>query len=267
MLIQLATKPGSVNADNEDCAACNPRAMVVLDGLTARTDTGCAHGVAWFAERLATSILDHSHLDPTEALRAGILHTAGLHARSCDLTNPATPCAAVGIVKIDGDRLRYLALGDVTIVIDSGTNQLAISDLRVNKTALAERAEADALPADSSDKAAALIKMKRAEIAARNTPGGYWIAAADPSAADEAITGEMPLFAVRRVAVLTDGAARAVDPFSLYSWRGALDVLTNDGPRELISQVRAAEESDPLGKLWPRNKISDDATVIFLDRT
>jgi Protein phosphatase 2C len=266
MLIQSATEPGDKLAANEDCVASTPHVMVVLDGLTARTDTGCLHGVAWFAERLATSILEFSRLDLVEALRAAIAHTASLHAESCDLSNPATPCAAVGIVKIERDRLRYLALGDVTIVVDSGSNQLVISDLRVNKTALHERAEADALPSGSSDKAAALVRMKRAEIAARNTPGGYWIAAADPSVADEAITGEMPLSAVRRVAILTDGAARAVDVFNLYDWRGALDMLATSGPRELIAQVRKAEDSDPLGKLWPRNKISDDATVIFLDR-
>lgn len=266
MLVQLATRPGSDVASNEDSAACNAHTMVVLDGLTARTETGCSHGVAWFAERLSNSILGYSHLGLTNALRAAIDHTASLHANTCDLSNPATPCAAVGIVKVDGDRLRYLALGDVTIVVDSGSKQLVISDLRVTRTALAERAEADALPAGSRDKAAALVKMKQAEIAARNTPEGYWIAAANPDVADEAITGEIPLSAVRRVAVLTDGAARAVDVFGLFSWRGALDRLANDGPRELISRVRTAEESDPLGKRWPRNKISDDATVAFLDR-
>lgn len=266
MLIQSATESGSATP-NEDCVASTSHVMVVLDGLTARTETGCLHGVAWFAERLSTSILEFSHLlDLVEALRAAIIHTASLHADSCDLANPATPCAAVGIVKVERDRLRYLALGDVTIVIDSGSNQLAISDLRVNKTAQNERAEADALPSGSIDKAAALVRMKRVEIAARNTPGGYWIAAADPSAADEAITGEMPLSAVQRVAILTDGAARAVDVFNLFDWRGALDLLAASGPRELIAQVRKVEESDPLAKLWPRNKISDDATVIFLDR-
>jgi hypothetical protein len=119
------------------------------------------------------------------------------------------------------------------------------------------------MQADDPEKAAALVRMKHAELAARNVEGGYWIAATDPTAAHHALTGEVPLAEVRQVAVLSDGAARAVDAFGLYDWPGALEVLRDSGPDELIRQVRAAEASDPTAARWPRNKISDDATVAY----
>jgi hypothetical protein len=48
----------------------------------------------------------------------------------------------------------------------------------VDKTARAEREEADRHPFGSAEKQAALLRMKHAELAARNQPGGYWVAAA-----------------------------------------------------------------------------------------
>ncbi|MEU4386807.1 hypothetical protein [Promicromonospora sp. NPDC023805] len=65
------------------------------------------------------------------------------------------------------------------------------------------------------------------------------------------------------MAALSDGAARAVDPFGLYDWPGALDVLRESGPGGLIRQVRDAEASDPEATRWPRNKLSDDATAAY----
>lgn len=90
------------------------------------------------------------------------------------------------------------------------------------------------------------------------------MATSDPTAAEHALTGDIPLSEVRQVAALSDGAARAVEPFGLYDWRGALDVLRESGPDELIRRVRTAEASDPEATRWPRNKISDDATAAYV---
>ncbi|WP_025620155.1 hypothetical protein [Salinispora cortesiana] len=46
-------------------------------------------------------------------------------------------------------------------------------------------------------------------------------------------------------------------------WSSALELMQASGATELIRQVRAAEQSDPDGTRWPRNKRSDDATAVF----
>jgi hypothetical protein len=76
----------------------------------------------------------------------------------------------------------------------------------------------------------------------------------------------MPLSELSRVALLSDGAARAVDLFQLTDWAGVLDLLTTSGPRGLIERVRRVELGDIDTTRWPRNKISDDATAIYCDR-
>jgi hypothetical protein len=109
-------------------------------------------GVAWYADHLASAIIEHGDVDPSEALTAAITQTADLHRDTCDLTHPGTPSAAVGLVQIMDDQLRYLVLGDVTVVIDNGDTKIVVTDDRINKTAQPERRAADALPAGSESR-------------------------------------------------------------------------------------------------------------------
>lgn len=267
MRVAIATEPGHQGRPSEDSTATAPGILVLLDGATARTETGCVHGVAWYAQHLGDAIVEelegNSSPSPSRALATAINRTADLHRNTCDLTHPGTPSAAVAVVHVAGETLRYLVLGDVTVVLDTESGIRVISDQRVSQTARLERAAADALAATDPAKPAALVRMKHAELAVRNIPGGYWIATTDPVAAHHAITGEVPLAEVLQFAVLSDGAARVVDLFGIRDWPGVLELLRDRGPESLIREVRAAEASDPEATRWPRNKISDDATVAY----
>lgn len=264
MQITSASEPGSPDTPNEDGLAVTTDMVAVLDGATVRTATGCIHGLPWFVENLAGSLIKHKELAPSEALEAAIAETAAAHRDTCDLTHPATPSAALAIVQVHDDSLRYLVLGDVTLVIETNDGLLIVSDNRVNATASAERELADALPAGSSEKAEALVRMKHAELAARNVPGGFWVAAADPNVVSQALTGEISTKTVTRVVLLTDGATRAVIPFRIYDWPSLLSAVITDGPDKLIEQIRRAENADPSAVQHPRNKIHDDATVAVI---
>jgi hypothetical protein len=192
----------------------------VLDGATVRTDTGCVHSVPWFVENLARSLVSHQEMSPADALTAAITETAAAHRDTCDLNHPGTPSAALAIVQVYADSLRYLVLGDVTLAIETTDDVRIITDNRVDRTATAERAAADVLPAGTLQKAEALARMKHAELAARNVAGGFWVAAVEPAVVSHSLTGEIPLPAIRRAILLTDGAARAVIQFKIYDWPG-----------------------------------------------
>lgn len=265
MNVTLATLPGSAGRANEDAAASGAGFAIVADGATSRTETGCIHGVAWFTRQLVAATLQHSDRSPAAALEAGIRQTAELHRGTCDLSNIATPGAAVAMISADADTVRFLVLGDVTLVTDGPQGISVVVDDRVSRTAPAERAAADALPQGSPEKSAALVAMKYAELAARNVPGGFWAASTDPSAVNHAIVWEAPRSEVRRAAILTDGAARAVDPFKIMDWPEALDTIDIDGPARILEIVRAAEQADPGGHRWIRNKTSDDATIAYVE--
>src|SRR4051794_36641261 len=106
----LATDAGSADRPTEDWACVTPQVLIVLDGATARTETGCVHGVAWFTRRLGIALLDLAS-EPAADLVAGlgdaIARVASEHP-GCDLTHQGTPSAGVAILRADG---RYLVLG------------------------------------------------------------------------------------------------------------------------------------------------------------
>jgi hypothetical protein len=265
MRVRIATLPGAAEKANEDAFGLGGGFLVVADGATARTDTGCVHSVAWYARTLADAAVRHAKQTPADALALAIRDTAAAHAETCDLGNVGTPGAAIAVVQEAADVVRFLALGDVAVVVESTAGINVMVDDRVSHTAPAERAAADALETGSPEKALALVAMKHAELAARNVEGGYWTAAADPDVVGHAVTWSVARGELRRAAVLSDGAARVVDPFGALDWKAALDVLAAQGPDELIRRVREIEGTDPLAERWPRNKISDDATVAYIE--
>jgi hypothetical protein len=254
------------STQNEDWLACSSDMIVVLDGATVRTETGCVHGPAWFSRKLGAAIISHAasrSQSLTSVLSDAIRDVAALHVDTCDLADPAAPSAAVGIIRVEGDTTRYLVLGDITIVADVRGEVAAISDDRVSHTALKERHEADRHPIGSPEKTQALQRMKEVELAAKNTAGGYWIAGSEPDAATHAIVGEWKTSELARAAMMSDGAARFVNLFQLGDWKSVLNVLKVNGPARLIEDVRKAEHRDSNGTRYPRNKRSDDATVVY----
>ncbi|MEU8025209.1 protein phosphatase 2C domain-containing protein [Micromonospora haikouensis] len=266
MRILAASEPSKSDKLNEDWFSVSPNLVVVLDGATARTDTGCIHGVSWYAAQLGAAVstqASDSAISLQAALANAIEAVASKHPE-CDLSSPGTPSAAVAILRRTQDALEYLVLGDVGIVLASDSRLSVVLDDRVDKTAQAERREADNHLIGSAQKAAALIRMKHAELAARNAEGGFWVSAADPSVVKYAIVDAVPLAVVNRSVVLTDGAARFVRMFSEGNWKELLDLLEHKGPSEVLRRVRECEESDPVGVRWPRNKKSDDATLVYV---
>lgn len=268
MRIAFASEPGNPSRSNEDWVLVSSDLAVVLDGATARTDTGCVHGVAWFARQLGAAIVANAAFQVTNlagCVANAIDQVARIHPQ-CDLTHPGTPSAAVGIVRVTEKALEYLVLGDVTVAIQCMNTMTVVTDDRVSSTAQPARSHAERLPIDSPEKAQALLAMKHGELAVRNTTEGYWVAANDPAAAEHAYVGQASIDQVSRVAILTDGASRAIAPFGLFDWIEAMELLSKEGPQGVIGQVRDAEEKDSRGAQWPRNKRSDDATAVYIDR-
>jgi hypothetical protein len=229
MRVVLATEPGTPGWPNEDCAAVSPGTAVLLDGATTSprgADTGCIHGVAWYARTLGSSLLGMISGEPgaplTDALAEAIGSVRARHERTCDLASPATPAATVTAIRATPSGFEILALSDSSVVADFGAGRppLVITD--------------DHPPASAS-----------------------------PDAARRARTETVAYAGLHGMALLSDGATRIADRFDLLSWPATMAVLREDGPAELIRQVRAAEATDPGCARWPRSKAHDDATIVY----
>jgi Protein phosphatase 2C len=266
MQVNMATEPASPDRANEDFVAASPTAVVLLDGAGAPPgiDFGCAHSVAWFVRQLGSRFLAEADAPAplADCLAAAISQTAALHVDTCDLGGQGGPAATVVAARLRGGQLDYLVLADSTLMLAYPEELRIITDDREAKAGQPYRAAVDSTSNGSPEHDTALADYIRTMQTQRNTANGFWVAAADPNAAHQAITDTLPLHDLAAIALLSDGATRLVDRFDLISWRQALSIVqAPDGPTKLIRQTRQAENSDPHGQRWPRGKANDDATI------
>ncbi|MDX3342723.1 hypothetical protein V5N34_32010 [Streptomyces baarnensis] len=266
MQVSMASAQG-VGVVNEDTVHASPTGVVLLDGLSAPKDLpmGCIHGTPWFVRQLGTSLLNligDNGVTLRESLRAAISEVNDLHRGTCALDGDAVPASTVALIREREDVLDYLVLSDNVLVLDLGDEGVrTVTDKRVEEVAGEEMRAALRGPTGTPEHAARVSALVTVQRRLRNRPGGYWVAATDPAAADEAITGTVDLARVRQAALLTDGASRLVDSFDALRWEQLLDLLCTEGPSALITRTREAELADPVGERWPRFKRSDDATA------
>jgi Protein phosphatase 2C len=270
MLVSLASLPALPDHDNEDFAAVTANTMILLDGAgtPSGSESGCIHGVAWYARQLGTQLIAEASASTSrplsQCLSTAISNTRNLHEETCDLAHPGTPSSTVIAVRMNADVVEYLVLADSVLMLDMiGVGPVVLTDDREAQIGRAYRSEMDALPAGSPEHGQALRRYVETLQRRRNTDDGFWVAAADPSAAHQAVTGREPRDSLRAVALLSDGASRLADRFHLTDWAGVLKLLDEEGPQHLINRVRAAEHDDLHGERWPRGKVHDDATVVY----
>ena len=262
MRIELATAPGNPEHPNEDWTsvalpAAGPDGamdqggtLVVLDGVTPPPfETGCVHSVPWFTARLGGAMIELSGSRPeltlAEVLAAAIARTADAHRDTCDLSHVRTPQATVIMVRWGALRVEHLVLSDSALLLEGadGVVRAVLDDRldRVPREALRSHATADVY---------------------RNSPGGFFTAAADPGVAERAVVGSTPRAEVRAVAAMTDGVTRWVDTFGAGDWTDCVGVLRKEGAQGLIDRVRELERAAPDRE---RSKRHDDAAVVYAE--
>ncbi|MEV4535752.1 hypothetical protein AB0J82_18190 [Asanoa sp. NPDC049518] len=259
MRVAMASAPAERDRVNEDFFAAGPTAAVLLDGAGIRgIESICRHGVAWYTNRLGGELIGRLALadgrDLVSLLAEAIDAVARAHRETCDLTDPSSPSATVAILRLTGDRADHLVLGDSVLVLDRGDAGLAVVHDR-RELVVRERfgSAYEAAPEGSAEKDRERARYVTALRANRNQAGGFWLAKDDPAAAAEAITGSEPILGLTDATLLTNGASRLVDRFGAVDWSGALAIVREHGPGEIIRRVRATEQSAGV----PR----DDATV------
>ncbi len=242
---------------------------VLLDGAgtPGGSDTGCEHGVAWYARTLGGLVLAAARepaVPLTDALADGIEQVRLMHVSSCDLGHPGTPSATVLVARAHDDVLEYLVLADSVLLLQvrAGGPEV-ITDNRLEAAGDALRPDYSKLAAGSCEREAARQRYITQLNGLRNQPGGFWVAAADPAVASEALTGVAALPDLAAVALLSDGAGRLPDRYHQATWPQVAEMLAEHGPAEVIRRLRDVERTDPLGRTWPRSKLKDDATIVY----
>jgi hypothetical protein len=226
----MATSPGTPGRENEDFVAAVPGAVVLIDGAGIRgIEEICRHGIAWYARSLGGALLGRLARDDgrplADLLAEAIEEVTDAHRDTCDVTDPSSPSATVAMLRIDGGRADYLVLSDTFIVFERPDKYDVITDAREVDV----RSGVLHLPRPEA------IKVFRA---ARNQPGGFFVAKDDPAVASEAVAGSRALGEFDGVALLSNGVAS-----SETDWHHLLRLLGQGGPAEVIRQAQRDDDA------------------------
>jgi hypothetical protein len=271
MKVVMASSPGHLSQPNEDFVGAVPGAVVLLDGAgIPGTDSICRHGVAWYSHTLGATILGHLSrelgTDLVAALADSIGQVSGQHRHTCDIANPSSPQSTVAIIRFDEDRVDFLVLADVFVVLDSSeSDPQVVTDSREVSVRSECSSVLRGLPTGTPEYERARLSVIDALRARRNQSGGYWIAKDDPHAAMQAVTGNVPLRQLNGAALLSNGASRIVDPYRLAEWPAVLDLMRTRGPEEILRRVREAETKARATGSFPDIRLPDDATVAYCE--
>jgi len=274
MDLRVACRVGDPTRPNEDSFVVLPGFVAVLDGVSAidGLDSGCCHGPAWYASRLAANLTFRYLAVPeaalSELLASAIESVRDEHGGTCDLDHPGTPQSTFAALRFGTERCDYLVLCDSTIVLDVSGTVETITDRRILSAAqgLRRRVLAGTTPIGSDEQTQGLRALALEKREWVNRPGGYWIAAANPAAARHAVQGSIPTRGPRRLtraALMTDGASCLVDQYHLTDWKGLLDLAHTHGPHHVIDLARSTERADSNGYQRPRPKAHDDGTIAY----
>lgn len=271
MKVVMASSPGHVGRPNEDFVGAVPGAVVLLDGAgIPGTDSICRHGVAWYSHTLGATLLGRLSREPgtdlVAALADSIGQVSGQHRHTCDIANPSSPQSTVAIIRFDEDRVDFLLLADVFIVLDSSeSGPQVVTDSREVSVRGECTSVLRSLPTGTPEYERAKLSVIDALRARRNQSGGYWIAKDDPHAAMQAVTGSVPLEQLNGAALLSNGASRVVDPYRKAEWPAVLDLMRTKGPDEILRRVREAETEARASGSIPDIRLPDDATVAYCE--
>jgi hypothetical protein len=280
--LTAATQPGAkVNEDGYGSwPAETPRAAWVLDGVTGINDRALLPGpsdAAWFVAQvqealpaLLSGAPDRPAADLIGALADELERrqsAAWLDERGAD--GRETPAASFALVRVIGNDIEILRLGDCLVLIEGTDGAVTVLDHPVLAAIEAEtRSALLALRAtgftDPKQAFAAMLPRLRAERLRRNLPDGYGVLAAEQSCVLMVHVDRMPAHDVRRILLASDGYYRLVDHYNAASDAELVRRTAALGADALLTQLRAIEAADPLATTYPRLKIADDATALLI---
>ncbi|WP_036497065.1 protein phosphatase 2C domain-containing protein [Nocardia aobensis] len=249
------------SAEDRVFTACDY--AIVLDGATSFDPD--APGAGAYVDALGRRLRDR--LTAQVELRTVLADAIRTVAEDLALVPGHAPSSTVAIVRHRGNTIETLLLGDSLIVVGGPNDSYTvITDDRLSRLDLDEsRTYRQRLRAGSGyddDHREILRALQRRQREHRNRPDGYWIAEADPTAADHAISGSYQADDVPWIALATDGAANCLAALHLpWSHLAGYDA---DSLQRLLTECHRWEaEDDPNGRIEPRAKRHDDKTLVI----
>jgi hypothetical protein len=241
----------------EDRVYVTQDAVIVLDGASAFLPVAIPPSA--YVDALGDNLL---HRLPDAAdLQTGLREAIRATARQLGLEPGRSPSSTVAMLRETTADVECLVLGDSMIAFPDQT----IVDERLSHVAQQYRTRyRDRLRSGhgyDQDHREVLRKLQAGQARHRNRADGYWIAEADPAAADQALTMKRSLASTPWAVLATDGAYKTMTHLGIADW-SAVATASSEDLRQILTDCQRWEDlSDPDGREFPRAKRHDDKSV------
>lgn len=253
---------------SEDKIAVLDNAVLLLDGATALVPGRRSGG--WYSGKLIAELESMLAAEPSMDLVSLLANGIAAVRDAHGLVVGDSPSSTVAMLRWSEDTVDGLVLADSPIAVRGAFGVDVLSDERLARLPRGGGGYRDRLRSGGGygdDHLAALRAGASRTSLWRNVEGGFWVAEADPAAAERAATRTWPRAEVSEAMLASDGVSCAVDDYALLDWAAAFRLVAARGADALLDLVRTAERADPDGKRWPRPKVSDDQALAYVALT
>lgn len=281
-ILDSITDPGNPLRPNDDSSGGNGCCAFVIDGATGLGESFIdpdGSDAAWLA-RFAKGCFEELVVPETSI--ASVVATVNRRVKSlvdelqhgCAQPRWNLPIAGFQLVRFGNDRLTTYGLGDCRLFALAADGEV----LEASALPQAHRAEQEAARG-SVEKAGGLATLKsltnhpetlealRRSRARHNSPGAsVWTLGVEPEAACHVVAYPVTAALPMRGIVCTDGFAALVDQYGRHDIASLISTAADAGLGKLVAELRQVEQlDDPDGRLYPRFKVSDDATAVLFE--
>lgn len=251
----------------DDAIVTTGQGVIMLDGASAFIPVPVPAAV--YAEHLAQQLAKVMDTRPEGDLRGILADSIANTAHDLDLRPGKSPSSTVIILRQTGSYADCLVLGDSLAILAGHP----ITDDRLAEVGRQLREQYRGRLAEGhgydQEHRRLLQELQREQARHRNQPSGYWIAEADPQAADHALVTRHPADTVPWAVLATDGAYKSMTHLGLADWP-ALRQASRQDLADVLQRCQTWETvEDSDGQKLPRAKRHDDKSlaVAELSRT
>lgn len=261
---------------NEDYAFAGDKFWFVLDGATSLTPEKYSNeesDAKWFSHAfgkfLEIALSDFSK-SIAEIIKEGIdIIINKYKTLAGDKKIVDFPSSCVAVIRKNKNKIEYFVLGDCGILYNHKND---IKDFTDNILPVLDKKNIDDMVKIAREKHIDVIEARKfvnADILkkrlTKNTKDGYWIVCDDKAACDHAIQGELKIKKGDEFLLYSDGFSQIWDTVRIKTKSEVFEFLKQDGTLKKLYKMLYAEQESDLGcNKYPRTKMRDDATAIYL---
>lgn len=262
---------------NEDIIGINPYGAWVLDGATGlnkknliSNESDAKWYVSLWNEYLYNNI--NKEKDLKEIILEGLKNIRSKYYSKIDedkIEKLDTPSSSICVIKWNYDYIEYLLLGDCALHIKIDEEIKIIKDRTICKF--------DNMVYEKMEKLPNLKNLSFDEIKSsvidtiidnrlkKNTKDGYWILEFETEAIENAIYGKVNINKNIKLMLTSDGFSSISDRYNLIKEEELLNYVIEHGVSDTYKKLRKFEEDDYSTTKFPRFKVNDDSSCIYLE--